>query len=353
MPDDFTITVTESAVRRVDVTVAGELDLVTAPPLTEALDSVVRDETTVVVNMAAVTFVDSTALHTLFETDLALRANGGRLFLTAPSPVVRRLLELSGMSDHFTEPAAAAGAAAGGAASEPLEQRLSEIMTELAGIVLTASSLHDDLEQLIRFSCQVLPGCDAGSIALLVDGKPTTVAISEHVALELDIAQYDNDEGPSLTALDGERIRVDIVEADERFPHFAAAAADHRVHSILSMPIIHHDAVVGTLNLYSHEPEAFDATSEHIARVASGQAAHAITRSHVLTAVRQRRDQLQARYDEHVLVARAQGVLIATQHCSAEQACNLIDHAAAATSDTLLTIAQRILDTARDSNAPG
>ena len=105
--------------------------------------------------------------------------------------------------------------------------------------------------------------------------------------------------------------------------------------------------MVGTLNFYSFEPNAFDDTAEDIARLASSQAAHAIVRSDVLTAARQRRDQLQAHYDQTALVARAQGVLIATHHCSAEQARNLIHNAAAATSDSLLTIAQRILDTAR------
>jgi hypothetical protein len=43
--------------------------------------------------------------------------------------------------------------------------------------------------------------------------------------------------------------------------------------------------------------------------------------------------------------ARAQGVLIATR-CSVEQARNILQHAATTTGDTLVTVAQRILDTA-------
>jgi GAF domain-containing protein len=226
-------------------------------------------------------------------------------------------------------------------------QHLRAIITELAGIVLTAPSLRDDLERLIGFSCHVLLHCSAASIALLIDGAPTTVAVSEHLALELDIAQYDNDEGPCLAALNGERIRVDILDADERFPHFAIGATDLRVHSVLSMPIVHHDDVVGTLNFYSHQPDAFDDTADHIARLASAEAAHAITRADVLSAARERREQLQARYDEGILVARAHGVVIAAQRCSTEQARNLLRHTAATTGDTLLTIAQRILDEAR------
>jgi GAF domain-containing protein len=265
------------------------------------------------------------------------------------APIVRRLLEITGLSDYFAERPPPGIDATG---DDPIEDRMRSIITDLAGIVLTATSLHDDLEHLIRFSCEVLPGCSAASIALLIDGEPTTVAVSEHVAFELDIAQYDNDEGPCLTALSGERIRVDIIAADERFPHFAMGAAEHRVNSILSMPIIHHGDVIGTLNFYSRHPDAFDDTADHIARLASGQAAHAIARSDVLTTARHRRDQLQAHYDEAALLARAQGVLIATERCSAEQARNLIHHAATTTGDTLLAIAGRILDAARTDTIP-
>ena len=223
--------------------------------------------------------------------------------LTESSSTTTRLLELAGLRDHFvSQPAFTAPADA--VVIDPVEPQLCEVITELAGIVLNAASLREDLEQVIGFSCRVLPGCDAGSIALLIDGAPTTVAVHEHVALELDVVQYRNDEGPCLSALGGERIRVDIVDADERFPHFAAGAADHRVNSVLSMPIHHHGDVVGTLNFYSFEPNAFDDTAEDIARLASSQAAHAIVRSDVLTAARQRRDQLQAHYDQTALVAR-------------------------------------------------
>jgi AmiR/NasT family two-component response regulator len=118
------------------------------------------------------------------------------------------------------------------------------------------------------------------------------------------------------------------------------------------MPVIHRNDVVGTLNLYSHQPNAFDDTAEHVARVTSGQAAAAIARSDVLTFAQQRRDQLQAHYDEAALVARAQGVLIAIQHCSAEQAHNLLRHAARTNRAALVSIAERILDTARQPPAP-
>ena len=175
-----------------------------------------------------------------------------------------------------------------------------------------------------------------------------TVAISEHVALELDIVQYDADEGPCLAALDGDRIRVDILDADERFQHFALGAADHQVNSVLSVPITHDGDVVGTLNFYGRVPHAFDDTAEGIARLASTQAAHAIVRCEAITAAQERRDQLQAHTTRQCPIERARGVLIAAQRCSAEQARHLLDNAVASTGETPLTIARRILASALD-----
>jgi anti-anti-sigma factor len=341
----FTITFHDHPSQGVELAVTGELDSVTAASLRAALDAVVLDRV-VAVNATAITFIDSSGLHALLDADRAIHTAGGRFYLLDPSPAVRRILVLCGLDDHF------AGrdllwSTSDSTTRGPLETHLRGIITDLAGIVLNAASLRADLEQLVEFSCQVVPACSAASIALLVDGTPTTLAVTEHVALELDIVQYDNNEGPCLSALSGERIRVDVVDADERFPHFAIGATDRRVHSVLSMPIVHDDDVIGTLNLYSNEPEAFDETAEDIARLTSSQAAQAIARSAILTGARHRRDQLQAHYDQSVLVARAQGVLIATQRCSAEQARNLLANAASATGDTLLTIAERILDHAR------
>ena len=144
-------------------------------------------------------------------------------------------------------------------------------------------------------------------------------------------------------------IRIDIVETDERFPHFAVGAGDLRVHSVLSMPIEHHSGVVGTFNLYSHAPSAFDDTSDDIARLASSQAAHAIVRSDVLTARPPAPRPAAGARRRDDLVARAQGVLVATQLCSAEQARHLIRRTAAATDDSLVATARRILAAARDA----
>ena len=352
MTDNFTINVADVADdvgHAVDVVVTGEIDILTAPRLRAVLDNAASLSDRVMLDLAGVEFIDSTGLSALVAADATMTDSGKSLQLKEPSVAVQRLLQLAGLRDHFTA-ADPLPTQSPSAVDDPVGRQLTQVIVELASALLTEHSLRDDLEGVIRFACQVVPGCSAASVALVIDGAPTTVAVSEHIALELDIVQYETADGPCLVALDGGQIRVDVLDADDRFQHFAAGAADHQVNSVLSMPIIHDADVVGTLNFYGRDTNVFDDTAEGIARLASTQAAEALARCEAITAAHERRDQLQALYDEQTLRPRAQGVLIASQRCSTEQARHLIDNAADQR-DTPLTIAHRILAAAqRDSS---
>ena len=80
---------------------AGELDLYNAPALREALRACVeRGPKRLVVDLAEVTFVDSTALGALVEARSRLRGAEG-LALAAPGLETRRALEVSGLDRHL------------------------------------------------------------------------------------------------------------------------------------------------------------------------------------------------------------------------------------------------------------
>jgi len=226
---------------------------------------------------------------------------------------------------------------------EVSDERLTEALTTLAVVLLTERTLKADLERLARLACRLIPGCTGGSVALLVDGEPTTVAVTDRVALEVDMVQYDNSEGPCIRCVGGEVVRVALVAGDERFPHFAAGAADRRVQSVLSTPVIDHGTVIGTLNLYGQRPAAFDTAGEEVALVIAAEVANAVTRSTFLARASTTRDALQAEHDEAVVVSRAQGAVMAMHDTSAAQALDLIRNAAATNDERLAVVAERIL----------
>jgi anti-sigma B factor antagonist len=78
------------------VKVAGELDLATSPQLRDGLPRILDAGTrTVVVDLAGVGFMDSSALGAIIVVFKALREGGGRLCLAAVQPPVRSLLAVT------------------------------------------------------------------------------------------------------------------------------------------------------------------------------------------------------------------------------------------------------------------
>jgi anti-sigma B factor antagonist len=97
------------------VSLAGELDLYNAEDVRAALLEACADEPNVlVVDLAEVTFIDSTALGVLIEARSRLADRNG-FRLAAPGLETRRALEVSGLDRHFSVFDAVADALATGA----------------------------------------------------------------------------------------------------------------------------------------------------------------------------------------------------------------------------------------------
>lgn len=79
--------------------VAGEIDASTAPRLAEAFGGELPTSGEVVVDVADVTFIDSSGLRVFI--DLSDRLEVGVVTLRSTPRSVRRLLELTGMSSAF------------------------------------------------------------------------------------------------------------------------------------------------------------------------------------------------------------------------------------------------------------
>ena len=85
------------------VAAAGELDVNTAPELRERLSGLMNaGATSILLELSGVTFVDSTGLSVLVSALKRLRQADGDLQLSSPSPSVRRVFEITGLTRLFT-----------------------------------------------------------------------------------------------------------------------------------------------------------------------------------------------------------------------------------------------------------
>jgi anti-sigma B factor antagonist len=91
--------------------VFGEVDAVSAGRLQEAVVDVLRDErpSCIEMDLHGVTFLDSAGIWALVQCQADARQVDCRIRLTKPQPVIYRVLQITGLLEHFglTEPSPA------------------------------------------------------------------------------------------------------------------------------------------------------------------------------------------------------------------------------------------------------
>ena len=90
---------------RAIVMLAGECDLTTRVGLSSVLLDAVARASDVVVDLAAVTFLDSSGIHELVAAHHAARERGGRLYVRNAVGVAATVLELTGVGRLLSRPA--------------------------------------------------------------------------------------------------------------------------------------------------------------------------------------------------------------------------------------------------------
>jgi anti-anti-sigma factor len=92
------VTTTQGPGETLTVTVGGELDIVAAPGLGEALsDAIDASAGDLELDLRDCSFIDSRGLQVIIEAGRSLAENGRSLALENPQPHVRRLFETAGL----------------------------------------------------------------------------------------------------------------------------------------------------------------------------------------------------------------------------------------------------------------
>lgn len=150
---------------------------------------------------------------------------------------------------------------------EELPEESVERFARVAKLLKTQRTLPAKLESVAAIAKRTVHNCDAVGISLLVDGEHTTSAVSDRLAVEVDLVQYHPAKGrvlrPSTT---GRSFGSTSSSATAAFPVIAPGAMALDIHSVLSVPLRARDRALGALNLYSRLLDAFDARAEQAAQ---------------------------------------------------------------------------------------
>jgi len=194
-------------------------------------------------------------------------------------------------------------------------------MTALAGLSTARLTLEDLLTRVASFAVQAIPGADGAGLTLIEAGRADTIVKSEPFVREIDDIQYGIGEGPCISAAaTGQTMRSGSLSGDPRWPRFGPRAGRLGVHSVLSLPLLLQDTVVGAMNVYARPKDAFDARAEHIGQLFAEPAAIAVQNAQILAQTQRLAANLAAALTNRAVIDQAIGIIISRSGSTPEAA---------------------------------
>ncbi len=204
--------------------------------------------------------------------------------------------------------------------------QLQSSLNDLAGLVSHAFSLEELLCEVATFAVNAIPGAQGAGVTLLRTGRPDTrveaLAASHPFVADIDELQYVTlGEGPCITAaLEQRTVRSGSLGGDKQWPRFGPRVGRLGVHSVLSLPLLLPDEVVGAINVYAREKDAFDDLAVQMGEQFAVPAAVAVHNAQVLAHAVSLAAQLQTALASRPVIDQAIGILRSRHGETADQA---------------------------------
>ncbi len=231
---------------------------------------------------------------------------------------------------------------------DPQPANAAEVLERLGRLSLRELSMDSLLQTVADLTKTVMPGRPETSVTLLVRDKPTLMASTGRLAVDLDERQYERDHGPCLhAARSGEVVEVADARTDGRWRDYLSRAVEHGCLSSLSIPLrIDEDQQVsGALNIYARDAEAFDEDSRSVATRFGPYAAVATGNLYAYQSARDLADNLQIALESRAVIDQAKGVLVERYKITPDQAFQLLTRVSMSTNQKVRDIADRLVHT--------
>ena len=318
--------------RQVEVALRGEVDMLTAPTFACVLDSLFdAGRRHIVVDAAEIDFMDASGLRVIGPMSARLHDSGGALTIRSPSPMVRRLLDMTAMGDLIErgspDPVSSTlgGEQHTGDASTPvIDGSLGTDVQDVARLPAFPAG-NDVIDAALRLVTALaratIGGADGVSVTLTRHGQFTTVAASDETIAQMDRDQYATGEGPCLSAAaEGHWFHAESLADESRWPQFVPRAIQDGIASVLSTPLMVSARPVGALNIYSNTDHAFGPRDQELAALFASEASSILAEARTDMTTEEVAGRLREALTTRQVIAQAQGVIMGRQGISADAA---------------------------------
>jgi GAF domain-containing protein len=225
-------------------------------------------------------------------------------------------------------------------------------LASLAALVSDTLGLEELLARVATYAVHAIPGADGAGVTLLRTDRPDNrveaLAASAPFVREIDEIQYvEVGEGPCITAaLERATVRSGSLGGEQRWPRFGPRVGRLGIHSVLSLPLLLPDQVVGAVNVYAHRKEAFTDHAAELGELFAAPAAVAVHNAQILARALTVAAQLQTALSSRPVIDQAIGILLARTGGTAEEAFARLRTISQREHTKLATVAQHIVDEA-------
>jgi GAF domain-containing protein len=228
-----------------------------------------------------------------------------------------------------------------------------DAFSELGRIRLADIDIDTLLDKIAHLAKRSIPGASEVSVTLLHGNTPVTAAFTGELALALDEKQYERGYGPCMDAADTTTsLIVPDTGSEERWPGWAAVAAQAGVHSSLSVGLPVHEHVTGALNIYATTPKAFDDGAVAIAQTFAGFAAVGLANAHLYATQATLAGHMQKAMDNRAVIEQAKGIIMAERRCTPDQAFAVLSKQSQDTNRKLRDVASALVENAYRTAQP-
>ena len=338
--------------------VRGEVDTFSAAELHALLTAMVDSgHRTIVVDLAAVSFLDAAGLGVFARGAARLRAGSGTLTLRSPSQMVLRLLSLTRLDEVVRVEGGETRSSRLGPEERTGRQEVAANMgtyvsvgrlRRFAAIPADDDVVDGSLRLVVALARATVAGADGVSVSLRRHGRLATVASSDQTIAAMDADQYATGEGPCVDAsVAGHWFHSEALDGETRWPAFIPRAQSLGINSILSTPLFATGGPVGALNMYSRTAAAFTPEEQQLASVFASEASRILTTAGVDVS----EEQLAQRFHEALrgreIIAQAQGVIMERDGVSEDDAYTALRTSSMRTNIPLKTCAAEIVAATR------
>jgi GAF domain-containing protein len=233
------------------------------------------------------------------------------------------------------------------------EADLRESLDRLSRLAVTNLELESLLTRVARYAVQAIPGADGAGLTLLEQDRPDIVVATAPFVSEIDDIQYGMGQGPCISAAaEAQPVLSGSLGGDARWPRFGGRIARLGVHSVMSLPLVTPDGVVGAMNVYAHAKYAFDDRAAELGMIFAAPAAIAVLNAQALAQTRRLAEQLQAALETRGVVDRAVGIMMSRTGGTEAEAMERLRELSQTEHRKLAVVARSIVDEAvRRANA--